>query len=848
MQHDRGWPGVSPASTYRLQLHAGFGFADAAALADYLADLGVSHAYLSPILQAAPGSAHGYDVVDHSRISADLGGERDFRSMAEQLAAHGIGIVADVVPNHMAIPAPEYLNQQLWSVLRDGRNSASAHWFDIDWAARDDRILLPILAGPLRACIGDLSVTRLSALSDPSAPPPRADDDEAVLCYQRHVLPLRPGTAGLPTRQLLAAQHYQLDHWRAASAALNWRRFADVSSLIAIRVEEPDVFFATHAVLLGLVAEGIVDGLRIDHPDGLADPRRYLEQLAVATRGRWVTAEKILGPGEVLPADWRCAGTTGYDALAAVGALFTDPAGVGALGREYTRSTGGPPEFAPVAWTARREIAGQLMTAEVARLARLAQRTGEPLLAQAGARDLRFILAEMLAAFDVYRPYLVPGSPPPETSARQIAAAATRARLRMPARLRPALGILCGVLLGRDVPDGGENARDDLITVLQQTCAAIQAKGVEDTAFYRWSRLLSANEVGADPDRPAGSLADFHGFAARLARDWPATMTTLSTHDTKRQEDVRARLAVLAEVPQQWAHEVTAWHTRAAQLACGLLPDRDTEYLLWQTLVGSWPIGADRLTSYLLKAMREAKTATSWHDPDTRYEAAVLDLARVIVADEALAERIGAFAASITPDANANSLGAKLVQLTMPGVPDVYQGCELAGFALVDPDNRGAIDFARRRGMLAAILGTTAEAAYGAGGDPRSPRESQATVVARTSLDAGKLLVCTRALRLRREHPDWFAGGYDALDSSGSECDHVVAFGRAGQCVTVATRLPARLRRNGGWRDTSLRLPPGRWHDLLTGATHAGRGVPLADLTASLPVALLVRTADGQTT
>jgi (1->4)-alpha-D-glucan 1-alpha-D-glucosylmutase len=801
-----------PVSTYRLQLHPGFRFADAAALADYLADLGISHAYLSPILQAAPGSTHGYDVVDHSRVSADLGGEEGFRSMAAALSAHGIGIVVDVVPNHMAIPAPEYLNRQLWSVLRDGRTSEYGHWFDVDWSADDGRILLPVLDAPLRSCIDQITVTADEAGAD------------MVLRYQDHVLPLRAGTADLPMPQLLAAQHYRLAQWRSAASMLNWRRFLDVSSLIAVRVEEPDVFSATHAVLLRLMAEGIVDGLRVDHPDGLADPRRYFDQLAVATGGRWVVAEKILGTGEDLPADWQCAGTTGYDTLAQVGALFTDPAGADALDQEYARFTGGPREFALVAWTAKREMAGHLLTAEVARLARLAHQTGDPLLAQADAGDLRFMLGEMLAAVEVYRPYLVPGSPPPEAAVGQIAAACARAHRRMPARLQQSLDALCAVLLGGSVPAGGQAAQDDLVIVFQQTCAAVQAKGVEDTAMYRWPRLLSANEVGADPDRPSADLAEFHAFAARLAREWPATMTTLSTHDTKRQEDVRARIAVLTESPQGWADTVTSWHARTAQLRRGPVPDPDTEYLLWQTLVGAWPISEDRLTSYLRKAMREAKTVTSWLDPDLYYETAVLDLAGAILADEALTASIAEFVAAITPDACAHSLGAKLVQLTMPGVPDVYQGCELAGFALVDPDNRAAIDFARRRALLDAVSDAPATAGSAEEG----------------GLDASKMLICARALRLRREHPDWFAGSYQALTASGPARDHAVAFSRAGQCVSVATRLPARLRQDGGWRDTALPLPPGKWQDVLTAATYTGGEVPLAELTTSLPVALLV--------
>jgi (1->4)-alpha-D-glucan 1-alpha-D-glucosylmutase len=837
-----GWP-ARPASAYRLQLHAGFGFRAAAAQASYLADLGISHAYLSPILQAVPGSMHGYDVIDHSRLSADLGGEEEFREMAATFAGYGIGVIADVVPNHMAVPAPEYLNRQLWSVLRDGQESDCAHWFDIDWAAQDGQMLLPILAGPLRSCLDDFQLAPLSALPDPAARRLlNEQEDELVLRYHEHVLPLRPGTSQLPLPELLAAQAYRLDSWQAAAASLNWRRFFDITSLIAIRVEEPDVFAATHGVLLGLVAEGLIDGLRIDHPDGLADPSRYLQQLAIATSGCWVVAEKILGPDEVLPADWQCAGTTGYDSLAAIGALFTDPAGLRALDGEYRRFTGGPRDFAGVEWTAMREMAGQQLTAEVARLARLARDTGDPQLLEEDLGDLRFVLAELLAAMEVYRAYVEPGSPPSGESVRLIGDAADRARRRVPARLQPALDSIAGLLLGQGEPDGDLTARDQLITVFQQSSAAVRAKGVEDTAMYRWSRLISANEVGADPAHPGMDPADFHAFAARLARHWPATMTTLSTHDTKRQEDARARLTVLAESPDSWAREVSAWHDRAEKLAAGQLPDPDTEYLLWQTLVAAWPISADRLTGYLRKAMREAKTLTSWTDPDSEYEAGVLGLARAICADEDLADRIAAFVTWITPDASAHSLGAKLVQLTMPGVPDVYQGCELGGFSLVDPDNRRPVDFARRRDLLARLDEAASTDGTGADGVIGAVRASRALSGA-GGLDAAKLLVCSRVLRLRRLHPDWFAGSYAPMTARGRAAEHAFAFCRSDACVTVATRLPAALRRAGGWQDTTLRLPDGDWQDVLTGAPQPGGEARLADLTGSLPVALLVRSA-----
>jgi (1->4)-alpha-D-glucan 1-alpha-D-glucosylmutase len=833
-----------PAATYRLQLQPGFGFAEAAELAGYLSGLGVSHAYLSPILQAAPGSQHGYDVTDHTKISADLGGEGGFRRMAARYAGHGIGIVADIVPNHMGIPAPEYLNRPLWSVLRDGRQSPRAHWFDVDWTAGGGQLLLPILARPLQNCLPDIRLSMLSEVAGDELPDELADaGDQPVLCYQGHVLPVQPHTEGLPLPELIAAQAYRLDSWRTAATELNWRRFFDISSLIAIRVEEPDVFAATHGLLLGLAAEGLIQGLRIDHPDGLADPRQYLRQLATAAPGAWIVAEKILASGEALPPDWPCAGTTGYDALAVVGGLFTDASGLPELSREYQRLAGGPADFAAVAWAARREAAGQSLNAEVGWLARLLRQAAEPALTAAPAEDLRMVLAELLAAFTVYRAYATPGQAPPARSRTQVGAAAAQARRRLPARLQPVADLAAALLLGRGVADGCRPARDEFMIRFQQTCAAVQAKGVEDTAAYRWTRLVSANEVGCDPDLPAVSPGDFHRYAAAMHEDWPATMTTLSTHDAKRQEDVRARIAVLADRPAEWIGAVTGWHDRARTLT-QTVPDPPTEYLMWQTVVGAWPVSDERLTLYLRKAMREAKLSTSWTEPESRYEAAVLSFVRRALADPQIAGGIEDFVRRIGPDGRANALGAKLVQLTMPGVPDVYQGCELAGLSLVDPDNRHPVDFDRRQVLLAAadegMLGPAPE----------------------LSLDAAKLLITSRALRLRRDYPGWFTGDYQALQVTGQAAAHAVAFCRGGQAISVATRLPGGLRRAGGWRDTTVLVPPGRWRDVLTGAEHTARGgaagggpdagqagpgrLLMAELTRELPVALLTRAEDEQ--
>jgi (1->4)-alpha-D-glucan 1-alpha-D-glucosylmutase len=793
-----------PASTYRLQLQPGFGFADAGHIADYLASLGVSHVYLSPILQAAPGSAHGYDVVDHSRISADLGGEGAFRAMVARFRQHGLGVIADIVPNHMAIPAPESLNPQLWSVLREGTGSQFAHWFDVDWAAQGGRLLLPILAGPVLECLGDLTVdTRHGGV---------------VLRYFDHVLPVRPGTEDLPLAQLLDAQHYRLASWRAAATELNYRRFFDVTTLIAIRVEDDDVFRATHALVLNLMADGLIDGLRVDHPDGLADPRGYLDRLAEATGGAWVVTEKILASGEQLPPDWRCAGTTGYDTLGVAGGLFLDPAGAGTMTREYVRVTGGVERFADVARPAKAQVARTLLAAEVSWLARLLAHARDPALRGLSGDDRRTVVAELLTELPVYRAYVRPGEPAPAASAAVVTDAAARASGRLAPRLRDALTAVCALVLGRaaDGPDG--EWQRELVVRFQQVCGPVMAKGVEDTAFYRWSRLVALNEVGGEPDTFGISQEQFGAFAGRLARDWPATLTTLSTHDTKRQEDVRARLAVLAEEPRAWADEVARWHARAVSLTGGPGPEPDTEYLLWQTLAGAWPIERDRATGYLTKAMHEAKTATSWSDPDPGYESAALGLAEAVLGDGDITAGIAGFVDRIAPDARVNSLGAKLVQLTMPGVADTYQGCELAGFALVDPDNRRLVDYGRRRELLAAL-------------DQGHPA---------SGLDAEKLLVTSRALRLRRDHPEWFAGSFTLLRATGPATRHVVAFSRGGHAVTVATRLPARLRQEGGWRDTELPVPGGRWRDVLTGAVHTGERLLLYELTQRLPVVLLI--------
>jgi (1->4)-alpha-D-glucan 1-alpha-D-glucosylmutase len=750
-------------STYRLQLTPDFGFADVAAQADYLAALGVTHVYLSPILMAAPGSTHGYDVVDHARVSAVLGGEDGFRAMAAMLIQAGLGIVVDIVPNHMAMPAPESLNRQLWSVLAQGQASPYAGWFDVDWTRHDGRLLLPIL--------GADSLDGITVAKN-------------VVRYGDHELPVRAGTEDLPLPDLLNEQHYKLAYWKHAATELNYRRFFDITTLIALRQDDAEVFEETHRVIFQLVREGLVDGLRVDHVDGLADPQGYLGQLRRALPETWIVAEKILADGERLPADWACAGTTGYDALALVNGLLTDPAGAAPLSAIYADFVDERRKFIDVARGAKREQATGPFAPDLARVVRSLPQV-------APERDLAAVTTELAVGLRVYRAYTEPGKPPPPVTIRELDDAADAARDHLPDRLHPLLDEL------RDA------AADEGVR-FQQYTVTVEAKGVEDTAFYRWFRLASVNEVGCDPSVLGMSPAAFHTAAARLATDWPATMTTLSTHDTKRAEDVRARLAVLAGCPGEWGSAVVDWH----RLVADPRVDPATEYLIWQTLVGAWPIDRQRLRDYLVKAIREAKTHTTWADPDTAYENAVLEFAEAARTTATIDD----FVAAIAADTRVNTLAAKLIQLTMPGVPDVYQGCELTSYALVDPDNRRPVDYDARRDLLARL--DAGERASG--------------------LDAEKLLVTSRALRLRRDHPDWFTS-YQPVEVTGAARECVASFRRGENVVVVAGRSPAALRRHGGWGDTVLALPDGAWADVLTGDVYRG----LAQ--SRLPVALLVR-------
>ncbi|GAA0942420.1 malto-oligosyltrehalose synthase [Kribbella koreensis] len=796
-----------PQATYRVQIRADFGFDAAAEVVPYLHGLGISHIYLSPILQAAPGSAHGYDVVDHSRLSEPAGGRPAFDRLADRLADHRMGAIADVVPNHVAVPTPARLNAALWSVLRDGPGSPYAEWFDVDWGSGNQPLLMAVLGQRIGKVLadGELSV------------------DGDVLRYYDHEYPLRPGTENLPIAELVTEQWYRLAHWKVADEELNYRRFFDVDTLAAIRVENQEVFEATHELLFSLLHEGKLTGFRIDHPDGLADPRGYLRRLAERTGGAWVVVEKILEGSEELPGDWPCAGTTGYDALLRVGGLFVDPAGAAPLSAFHSELTGEPADFAQVVEQAKREVVKHGQYAEVHRLVELLARIcqDDVRLRDHTRRAFHAVVVELLVNFDRYRAYVVPGEQPDQTAVHAMEHATELARRNLDEDQQETLELVRDLLLGREAGTASridEHARYELIVRFQQTCGPVMAKGIEDTAFYRWFRLTSLNEVGGDPSHFGVSPEEFHAFAARLNDRWPRTMTTLSTHDTKRSEDVRARLGVLSEQPAAWTEAVRSWRTLSEPYRDSGL-DGSTEYLVWQTLFGTWddgPIAEERLQAYVLKAVREAKRHTSWTSSDAEYESSVAAFITGVLGDSSVLKAVGHFAAGQSEYVRAATLGQKLVQLTMPGVPDVYQGTELVDLSLVDPDNRRPVDYSARVERLARL---------DAGARPHD-------------LSQEKLLVTTKALRLRRQHPEAFAGSYKPLPTSSG---HAVAYCRGESVVTIATRLPVALHRLGGWGDSTVVLPDGNWQDVLTGRAVGSGSARIHELLEELPVALLVR-------
>ncbi|HEX7874593.1 MAG TPA: malto-oligosyltrehalose synthase [Sphingobium sp.] len=781
-----------PRATYRLQLHSGFTFADAEAVVPYLADLGISHLYASPITVAARGSTHGYDVIDPTRINPELGGEEGFRSLIAALHARDMGCIIDIVPNHMGVAGDE----NLWwmDVAEKGRDSAYTGVFDIDWTGP---LVLPVLGAPVEEAIaaGDIRVvTRGEGLGvqlyGGAVYPVRADDP-ALGEERSHY----EGADGLAA--LLSRQHYRLTYWRAANDSLNWRRFFSINELAGVRVEDPAVFELTHRLYFDLYRRGLIDGVRVDHVDGLAHPAGYCRALRSAfdaidpDRHAYIVVEKILAAGERLPVDWGTDGTSGYDFMREVSELLHDPAGQEPLGALWEEISGRPADFEAEALVARRDILswqfeGQL-TACVERFHALGQAVGEHWLTHG---MIRRAVQALLHGFPVYRTYGTGIDAPPEDAAVRDAARAAALRSAAPGE-GPVIDLILGGLAGegRAVTD----LAADAVRRFQQLSAPIAAKGVEDTAFYRHGVLLSVNDVGFDPGQFAASVEAFHEAMARRAGDHPGAMLATATHDHKRGEDARARLAVLSTIAGEWGAEVARLLELAVPHADGV--DPADIYMLFQTLIGAWEPPADaflaRIHDWQGKTVREAKRRSSWEAPDEAYEARYRDLATaLLMPGGAFAQAFGRFIEDLGPAAEANSIVQTALHYTVPGVPDLYQGCDGTDYSMVDPDNRRAVDYGARRASL--VEGTNAKQA-----------------------------LIAQLLHLRAKRPLLFAeGGYRPVLATGAQAQHVVAFlrEREGETLFVAAaiRLGAALFRS------DHAAPPGEWWgDTVVDGRHA---------------------------
>lgn len=909
-------------STYRLQFHAGFTFLHAADLVPYLARLGLSHVYASPIARAQPGSLHGYDVCDHNELNPELGTRADFDRFTGLLRAHGLGLIVDFVPNHMGIDGAR--NPWWRDVLENGPSSPFARFFDIDWQPLKrelaDKVLLPVLgqqygrvlesdgfqveyeagSGLFLVRYGDLLLpldprTVVPLLSWMRARlPGEGAELESIMTALGH-LPGRHETApekvaerqrerGIiaerlrrfckgdapaaalreallawhersdPARfdrmdELLSAQAYRLSSWRVAGEEINYRRFFDVNSLAGLRMELPEVFAATHRLVLELVANGQLQGLRVDHIDGLAFPAAYLARLREACGSHCaIYVEKILGPGEGLRRDWSVEGTTGYEFGNAVTQVQIDAAGLQALGRLYEDTLGDRVDFAEVAYASKRLVMQTSMSSEIQGLGSLLNRLSET---HRWYRDftvnaLTTAARELIACFPVYRTYLDPATPPAPEDVAVIERALRAARRRNPARERSVFAFLRDLLLPpADNPHPvDEELRRAFVLRFQQCTGPITAKGVEDTAFYLCNRLVALNEVGGEPASRGLSVVEFHRQNAERAEHFPHCLLAVSTHDSKRSGDLRARLAALSEFPEEWAALLRDWRSAmegTRQTVGGeMAPDENEIWLLLQSLLGVWPAepeAADadlpeRIQAYLLKALREAKANTSWLEPNADWEEAVRGYVAAGFTLLAQPDGLPAFhtlARRVAEAGAVNGLAQVVLQLTSPGVPDIYQGNELWDFSLVDPDNRRPVDFGRRERALAELE---------AGAEP-------AACWAHWPDGRIKLAVTQRLLACRREQEDLFArGAYEPVAVRGEHAERVIAYRRVLPDRSLLVVVPRGSAALGfppvgeRWGTTALDLPDATWRDVLSGREVAGE-LRLRDLLAQLPCAVL---------
>jgi (1->4)-alpha-D-glucan 1-alpha-D-glucosylmutase len=904
-------------ATYRLQFHRGFTFSDAQALIPYFAKLGISHLYASPIMEARPGSSHGYDIIDHNRINPEIGGEAGFQTMVAELHAHGMGLILDIVPNHMGVGGRD--NAWWLDTLEWGEESPFAAYFDINWdAARDDlkgRILLGVLgdqygvileqgdielrldpgegsfsawyfdhrfpisphcyapileAGgpPLSGLAADFAAIKLHT---PTAARERAEllkcrlaemaADPAATASLATALRAFNGQAGKPAsfrrlHALLDAQAYRLAYWRVAREEINYRRFFDINDLAGLRVEVPHLFEAVHRLVFAMIGRGEVQGLRIDHIDGLFDPGAY----CIALQQRfaepvYIVVEKILARYEGLPG-WPIVGGTGYDFTNQVLALFVNPAGEAAMTRLYRQVTSRDADFDDVLYACKKLVMRVNLASEMSVLARRFHRLSN---SEWRTRDFTLngmlaALEEVIAAFPVYRTYVSERGVSADDR-RYIEWAVGQAKKRQRPADTTILDFVSGVI---SVSCEGHAAPDEVLRTamhFQQVTGPVLAKACEDTAFYRYFRLLALNEVGGDPRRFGITVGAFHRLMQDRARNWPRAMIATATHDTKRGEDARLRLALLSEMPREWGRRVSRWlrlnRRHRSEIARELVPDRNVEYLFYQTLIGVWPPGlrpddtdamrslGERVEAYMIKAVREGKEVSDWTNPDTEYEAALqrfiegaLDGSR----PNPFLTDLHAFIGLLARPGAIASLAQLVLKLTAPGVPDIYQGGELWDFNLVDPDNRRPVDWERRRSLLNEV-GAVAFAELGDWEDGRA-----------------KLFITHRLLELRRDHPELFAvGDYVPLELTGAgTSDHLCAFSRQDGDAVLITAVPClvyglyRDASTADWGDAELILPTHpAWRDVLTGREWSCRErIPVSDLLGDFPVSVLLGVAE----
>lgn len=885
-----------PSSTYRLQLHKDFTFDDAANIAEYLHALGISHVYSSPYLQAAPGSMHGYDVVNHQRVNVELGGDAAHERFCKKLGEMRLGQVLDVVPNHMSLGRE---NSYWWDVLENGTSSRYASFFDIDWQPQEerlrDKVLVPILsdqygrvlqAGGIRvARHEDAFQVEAAGQIFPVAPPslptilaraaeyaksntlsflaasfgrlpaPEYADRRTILARHRDKVVLytllarlcaeEPGVCEAIGRSVaelngnldalddfLNQQNYRLAYWKTADQQMSYRRFFDVNSLVGLRVEREHVFEETHALLLDWLQRGVLDGLRVDHPDGLRDPLEYLQRLRARAPEAWVVGEKILEPGEFLRESWPIQGTTGYDFLNTVGGVLVAPEGMAELNAIYGQFTAQPTEFHGIAHEKKISVTQEGLGSDVNRLTSLLVEICE---SNRDRRDytraeMRRAIREVAACFAVYRTYVIPEREEITDEDRAYITQATE----------------CAKQSRQDIDVGLFDFIRDVLTLVvkgkkeseftlrfQQFTGPVMAKGVEDTAFYCYNRLTGMNEVGNDPGRNGLSVEEFHAYCEKMQATHPLTMTTLATHDTKRSDDVRARLAVLSEMPGKFGAALHRWYRMNSAFRTGgsegsMMPDRNTEYLYYQSLIGAWPLPLERVQAYMLKAVREAKQQTTWVANNQEFEGALNRFIEQTLSHDPFLRELRQFVDRVKDAGRVNSLAQTLLKNTAPGVPDLYQGTELWDLSLVDPDNRRPVDYVLRRRLLDEL-------------NAMSGDNIAAQIMERADEGLPKMWTIYQALRLRQDRKEWFGAeaAYTPLTVDGTKREHVIAYLRGDNVATVVPRLMVKLL--GTWRDTTVSLPKGRWRNRLTGTVLDGGKVAIRGLLKEFPVALLVR-------